>query len=87
MLLPISREEISESILELKIYKVLTGYRGQASANIKAIVDAVMAVSAYVEKNQSTLSELDINPLFAGSHTAVAVDALIRQTEKVIKND
>ena len=78
LLLPTSRTEILSSIKKLKINKILEGYRGQAAASNEAIIDAVLAVSAFVESQQSSLVELDINPLFAGQNRAIAVDALIR---------
>ena len=79
ILLPSNREEILTAIQSLKINQILAGYRGQGAANIEAIIDAVEAVSAYVEANYTSLQELDINPLLAGKNTATAVDALIRQ--------
>ena len=52
------------------------GYRGQAAADLDAIVDAVMAVLDYSQK--MPVFELDINPLLALKDGAVAVDALIQ---------
>jgi len=81
LLLPSDRDEILAAIKKLKIYKILAGYRGQAAANMDAIIDAIMSVSDYVENNQASLIELDINPLFAGTESAIAVDALIIHTQ------
>jgi len=78
LLLPTSREEISLAIDSLRISQVLQGYRGQDAANIELIIDAVESVARYAQDHQTTLLELDINPLFAGPTSAVAVDALIR---------
>lgn len=83
VLLPSDRNEILAAIKKLKVYIILAGYRGQVAANMDAILDVIMAVSAYVESNQTNLIELDINPLFAGTESAIAVDALIRRTQKV----
>ena len=55
---------------------ILLGYRGQAAADLDAIVDAVMAVLNYSQK--MPVFELDINPLLALKRGAVAVDALIQ---------
>ena len=78
VLLPSTSDEIFAALKKLKIYKVLVGYRGQAAADLESIIGSITAVSAYVEKNQTHLCELDINPLFVGTDSAIAVDALIR---------
>ena len=80
VLLPTSREEISLAIRSLRINSVLQGYRGQAAANYDAIIDAVESIANYAQKNQTKLRELDVNPLLAGPTTAIAVDALIIQS-------
>ncbi len=79
LLLPSNREEIANALKSLKMYSILEGYRGQDGVNISAIIDAVEAVSAYVEAHQGSLQELDINPLLAGKTSVTAVDALIRK--------
>lgn len=77
LLLPAHRNDILTSIEKLKISKILEGYRGQPAVDMNAIIDSIMAVSDYVENNQASLCELDINPLFAGTKSATAVDALL----------
>ncbi|MFT7179372.1 MAG: acyl-CoA synthetase (NDP forming) [Oceanospirillaceae bacterium] len=76
LLLPTSKSEVRQALASLKCAPILTGYRGQAAADIDAIIDAVMAVLDYSQQNP--VYELDINPLLAQSHGAVAVDALIQ---------
>jgi acyl-CoA synthetase (NDP forming) len=76
LLLPTSKSEVRQALASLKCAPILTGYRGQAPADIDAIVDAVMAVLDYSQQNP--VYELDINPLLAQSRGAVAVDALIQ---------
>jgi acyl-CoA synthetase (NDP forming) len=76
VLLPTSKSEVRQVLASLKCAPILTGYRGQAPADMDAIVDAVMAVIDYSQQNP--VYELDINPLLAQSHGAVAVDALIQ---------
>lgn len=77
LIIPSSREDISKAISELKIAKILAGYRGKPAADMNAILDAIEAVQAYCIKNPN-LIELDINPLMALETGAVAVDALIK---------
>jgi acyl-CoA synthetase (NDP forming) len=76
LLLPTNKSEVRHALASLKCAPILTGYRGQAAADIDAIIDAVMAVLDYSQQNP--VYELDINPLLAQSHGAVAVDALIQ---------
>lgn len=81
LLLPVTNEDIAGSLESLKIGPLLAGYRGKPAADIAAIVDAVQSVCRYVEANSERLLELEINPLIAREHDAVAVDALISLRE------
>jgi acetate---CoA ligase (ADP-forming) len=80
-LLPVTNEDIAGALQSLKIGPLLGGYRGKPAAGIAAIVDAVQSVCRYVEANSDGLLELEINPLIARRHDAVAVDALISLRE------
>jgi acyl-CoA synthetase (NDP forming) len=77
-LLPVAEDDLREMLDELKIAPILAGYRGGAAADKKAIVDAVMAVQAYVQANAAEMEEVEINPLICLPDGAMAVDALIR---------
>lgn len=76
LLLPLDRIQIKQAVTSLKCAPLLMGYRGNSAANIDAIVDAVMAVLDY--SHHAAVYELDINPLLALEHGAVAVDALVQ---------
>ena len=76
VLLPATRSEIGDTLSQLRISRILEGYRGRPAANINAILDAIMAVSAYVSDNHP--AEIEINPLICGQQSALAADALIR---------
>ena len=76
LLLPTNKNEVMRVLANLKCAPILMGYRGQPSADMDAIVDAVMAVLDYSQKHP--VYELDINPLLALKQGAVAVDALIQ---------
>jgi acyl-CoA synthetase (NDP forming) len=78
LLLPVTREEVDVALDGLRIAPLLNGYRGQAPCDRAAIIDAVMAVGAYVTAHRDTLDEVEINPLICTATTAIAVDALIR---------
>ena len=76
VLLPASKNDIMQALDQLKCAPLLKGYRGQAPADMEAIVDAVIAVLDYSHKHP--VYELDINPLLALKKGAIAVDALIQ---------
>ncbi|MFQ3212049.1 MAG: hypothetical protein ACI9AH_001491, partial [Oceanospirillaceae bacterium] len=80
LLLPTNKNEVMQALTNLKCAPLLAGYRGQAPADMDAIVDAVMAVLNYSQ--QHPVYELDINPLLALKQGAVAVDALIQLGQK-----
>lgn len=77
---PLARKDAAAMIREVKGYKLLTGYRGQPPANLPALEDILMAVSDFVEKNP-VVKEIDLNPVIAGSDSAVAVDATVALEE------
>ncbi|NCS71449.1 MAG: acetyl-CoA synthetase, partial [Candidatus Aenigmarchaeota archaeon] len=56
--------------------KVLRGARGQKPVDFKALVDILIRTSRMLEENDDIV-ELDINPVFALTEGAVAVDARI----------
>ena len=74
-----------EMIAEIKGYPLLTGARGKAPADIDALADAIVKLSALAIDLQDDLAELDINPLFVMEQGkgVVAADALIKP--KVMK--
>ncbi|MEM8630683.1 MAG: acetate--CoA ligase family protein [Pseudomonadota bacterium] len=78
LLLPVEASDIEAALSTLKVAKLLAGYRGKPAADMRAIVDAVLAVQSYVAENADAVEEVEINPLMAGPDTAIAVDALIR---------
>jgi len=78
LLLPTDETEIRAALQTLRIAPVLNGHRGKPGANIKAIVNVVLAVQDYVIAHQGRLEEVEINPLMVTPTNAVAADVLIR---------
>ena len=74
---PIDRADVHEMLDALRIRPLLDGVRGAEAADIESVVDAVMGVARLAESLGDRLVELDVNPLIAGPHGAVAVDALV----------
>ncbi|MEM6489250.1 MAG: acetate--CoA ligase family protein, partial [Pseudomonadota bacterium] len=79
LLVPASRPAVHAALAGLWVYRLLTGYRGRPAADLEAIVDAVMALQAYVAAAHP--HEVEINPLMCGPAGAVAADALIRPAD------
>jgi len=73
---PLATRDAREMIEEIKGYPLLTGYRGQEPADLKKLEDFILKVSVLAENNPR-IKEMDLNPVFAYSDGAVAVDARI----------
>lgn len=76
---PLSNEDASEMIRELKTYPLLTGFRGSAPADVGALERALLRVSAMVE-DLPQIAELDCNPFVIHESGATILDARIRVT-------
>ena len=63
----------------LKVFRLIEGYRGKAG-DAEATLDAIEAVVRFALAHDSTLEELDINPLMVleKGKGAIAADALVR---------
>ena len=78
LILPVSREDIRLALSNLKVFKLLEGYRGGMKGDIEAVIDSVMSVIELIRTN--AVEELEINPLLVlkGSDGVVAADTLIK---------
>jgi acetyl coenzyme A synthetase (ADP forming)-like protein len=76
---PITDVDAHEMLNQVRAVKLLDGFRGAPPADRKALVDALLRVSAMMA-DHAEFQELDINPLIAHApgHGAVAADARIR---------
>lgn len=79
LLLPTDAESIEKALQSLQIAPILNGYRGKPPIWVKAAVDAIMAIQAYVLEHADRVEEVEVNPLLCMADRAVAVDALIRK--------
>jgi len=64
-------------VRSLKTFPLLDGYRGAARADVGALENVLLRVSALVEAHPEVV-EMDLNPLIVHPHGVVAVDARIR---------
>jgi acetate---CoA ligase (ADP-forming) len=77
LLLPTNRNEIEAALKSLKVWKLITGYRGK-SGDAECTIAAIEAIAQFAEAHFDTLEELDINPLLVLKKGAIAVDALVK---------
>jgi acetyl coenzyme A synthetase (ADP forming)-like protein len=76
-LTPLTRDDAAEMVRSLDSFPLLEGYRGAPGADVAAVEDVLLRVSALVEAHPEVL-ELDCNPVMAGPDGAVVVDARVR---------
>ena len=77
IMLPTHSGEISEAIKNLKVFKLLDGFRGKPKVKLKVVVDAIMKLVIFAEENINLISEIEINPMFVYEDSVQMVDALI----------
>jgi hypothetical protein len=77
LLLPTNRNEIEIALKSLKVWKLITGYRGK-SGDADATIAAIESIARFAEAHADTLEELDVNPLLVLPKGAIAVDALVK---------
>ena len=75
-IVPLVKRDAAEMIREIKGYPLLEGYRGQEPVDVANLEELILKVSDFVDKNPD-IKELDLNPIFAYSDGAVAVDARV----------
>lgn len=74
---PLTDRDASEMVRSLRTFPLLDGYRGAAKCDVRAVEDALLRVSAMVERHPE-IAELDANPLVALPDGAIIVDARVR---------
>jgi acyl-CoA synthetase (NDP forming) len=79
-LAPVTPSVAREMVEEIAGYPVLAGARGRPRADVDALVDAIVRLSALAIDLKDHVGELDINPLFVfpAGRGVRAADALIR---------
>jgi acyl-CoA synthetase (NDP forming) len=79
-LAPVTPVIAREMIAEIKGHAVLAGVRGKPPADVDALADAIVRLSALAIDLRDHVAELDVNPLFVmeRGRGVVAADALIK---------
>jgi acetyl-CoA synthetase (ADP-forming) len=70
---PVSKDDAISMMKEIKMYKVLEGFRGEKGVNVNAIADIIVKISNLSLKEN--INEIDLNPVMANEKEAVIVDA------------
>jgi acyl-CoA synthetase (NDP forming) len=76
-LAPLGRREAAEMMRALRTFPLLDGYRGSPRADLAAVEDVVLRMSALAAAHPE-IAELDCNPVIAGPDGALVVDARVR---------
>lgn len=79
LLIPARRKAVEAAIGSLRMAPILRGYRGRSAVRMDRVLDAVMAVQAFVMGQTHGLQEIEINPLLCTRDDAIAADALLRR--------
>ena len=74
---PLTDRDADEMLRELKTFPLLEGYRGSPPADLAAIRDVILRLSALVEDHRQ-IAETDLNPVKVLPDAAVVVDARVR---------
>jgi len=80
-LVPLTKRDAAEMVREIKGYPLLEGYRGGEAVKISYLENLLLKVSDFVKENPE-VRELDLNPIFAYSDGALAVDARVILDQK-----
>jgi acetyl-CoA synthetase (ADP-forming) len=73
---PIQKRDALEMAGEIKSHKILDGVRGMPAANMEKLCEILIAIGQIGLQN-SSIKEIDINPLVLSGADPVAVDALV----------
>ncbi|WP_161495425.1 acetate--CoA ligase family protein [Bradyrhizobium sacchari] len=69
--------EPEKMLAELRVQKILRGFRGASALDTEALIGAIRRLDAIARNLGDQIRSIDINPLIVRKNGAVAVDALI----------
>jgi acyl-CoA synthetase (NDP forming) len=75
-LVPLEPVDARDMIREIKAFPLLEGHRGQRPADLATLESLILRISDLVERHPE-ITEIDLNPVFAYTDGAIAVDARI----------
>lgn len=74
---PLTDRDARDMVRSLRTFPLLDGFRGAPKCDVSAVEDALLRLSAMVERHPE-IAELDANPLIARPDGALIVDARVR---------
>ncbi len=74
---PVSRDKARDMLTRMRAAKLLQGYRGGASLDVEAVVDAIVALGRLAVDLEDVIQSVDVNPFVALPRGGLALDALI----------
>jgi acyl-CoA synthetase (NDP forming) len=77
LLPPIPASVARRALERLRMRPLLDGFRGGPPADIDRLVDVIVRFSELATDAAGQVNAIDVNPVIAGPHRAVAVDALM----------
>ena len=77
-LAPVTLAQAHEMIQEVRITKLIRGFRGLPKADCETLAQAIVNFSSLAAIAEVDVREAEINPLFVQEHGVIAVDGLIR---------
>ncbi|HEY6203765.1 MAG TPA: GNAT family N-acetyltransferase [Candidatus Limnocylindria bacterium] len=78
---PLTDHDAHDMVRSLRTFPLLDGFRGAAKCDVAAVEEALLRLSAMVERHPQ-IAELDANPLVAHPTGALIVDARVRVERK-----
>ena len=75
----VSGNEILKALDQLKIAKLLDGFRGKPAANQPALATELLNLAEFMAAHVDEVTEVEINPLFVLEDGVCAVDVLMQR--------
>ena len=77
LMLPATRNEVSQALTSLKGFKLLTGFRGKPAYDVDQILDAIMGVAQFGLDAAGYYESVDINPFVVNEDGVTALDVKV----------
>jgi acyl-CoA synthetase (NDP forming) len=78
-LLPVTEDDVAGMLAELKLSKLLAGFRGQPAGDAGALAQTALALGRLFLDHRAAIKDIEINPLIVrrSGSGAVAVDVRV----------
>jgi len=86
LLAPVGAEQVAAAVGQLRLARVLDGYRGRPPVSRRALAELVSRVAALVD-DLPEVAEIDLNPVLGHGESLIAVDAKIRLATAAVRPD